>query len=96
MHDHPPDRPRRTSSDLGDHQKRAVGPWGCRRHRRTLRAAVDVTVEPLNGTAQPRVTIALDFEGHGIGKLLIPLVVRRQARARWVNLKRLKQRLETS
>jgi hypothetical protein len=26
------------------------------------------------------VTLALDFEAHGIGKLLVPLVVRRAAR----------------
>jgi uncharacterized protein YndB with AHSA1/START domain len=62
-----------------------------------IRAAVEVTVEPLNGTARSRVTIALDFEGHGIGKLLVPLVVRRQARGEMpANLNRLKQRLEAS
>jgi hypothetical protein len=42
------------------------------------------------------VTIALDFEGHGIGKLLIPLVVRRQARTEMPrNLQKLKERLES-
>ena len=62
-----------------------------------IRAAVDVTVEPLSGSARSRVTIALDFKGHGIGKLLVPLVVRRQARGEMpANLKRLKQRLEAS
>jgi uncharacterized protein YndB with AHSA1/START domain len=62
-----------------------------------IRAAVDVTVEPLNGTARSRVTIALEFEGHGIGKLLVPLVVRREARREMpANLKRLKDRLEAS
>jgi uncharacterized protein YndB with AHSA1/START domain len=62
-----------------------------------IRAAVDVTVEALDGTARSRVTIALDFEGHGIGKLLVPLVVRRQARGEMpANLNRLKQRLEAS
>ncbi len=40
-----------------------------------LRATVNVTVEPLEDTARSRVTIALDFEGHGIGKLLVPLAV---------------------
>jgi len=41
------------------------------------------------------VTIALDFEGHGIGKLLVPLVVRRQARNEMpANCRKLKQRLE--
>jgi hypothetical protein len=41
---------------------------------------VNVTVEPLIERARSRVTIELDFEGHEIGKLLVPLVVRRQAR----------------
>jgi uncharacterized protein YndB with AHSA1/START domain len=60
-----------------------------------IRAIVNVTVEPLNGSAQSRVTIALDFEGHGIGKLLVPLVVRRQARNEMpTNCRKLKQRLE--
>jgi uncharacterized protein YndB with AHSA1/START domain len=61
-----------------------------------IRAIVNVTVEPLNGSAQSRVTIELAFEGHGIGKLLVPLVIRRQARNEMPeNCRRLKQRLET-
>jgi len=35
--------------------------------------------EPLDDGARTRFTFELDFEGHGIGKLLVPLVVRRQA-----------------
>jgi uncharacterized protein YndB with AHSA1/START domain len=35
--------------------------------------------EPLDGGARTRLTFELDFEGHGIGKVLVPLVVRRQA-----------------
>ena len=62
-----------------------------------IRAIVNVTVEPLDGSAQSRVTIELDFEGHGIGKLLVPLVVRRQARHEMpANCRRLKQRIETT
>jgi uncharacterized protein YndB with AHSA1/START domain len=34
--------------------------------------------EPL-GDARTRFTFELDFEGHGLGKLLVPLYVRRQA-----------------
>lgn len=44
-------------------------------------AIVNVTVEPLDGSAQARVTIEVDFEGHGIGMLLVRLVVRRQAQS---------------
>jgi hypothetical protein len=44
-----------------------------------------------------RLTIALAFEGHGIGRLLVPLVVERQARREMpVNLAALKIRLEAS
>jgi Polyketide cyclase / dehydrase and lipid transport len=56
---------------------------------------VDGTIEPLGGGERSRVTIALDFKGRGIGRLLVPLVVRRQARAELPrNLQRLKERLE--
>jgi hypothetical protein len=60
----------------------------------TRRAIVDLTVEPL--TAQrSRLTISVDFTGHGIGKVLVPLVVRREARKEMpTNLATLKQRLE--
>ena len=71
--------------------------WAVRGIDGPIRAIVNVTVEPLNGGAQSRVTIELDFEGHGLGKLLVPLVVRRQARTEMpANLRRLKQRLESS
>jgi microcompartment protein CcmK/EutM len=55
---------------------------------------VDVTVRPL-GPDRSHLTIAVDFAGHGIGKLLVLLVVRRQARKEMPdNLARLKQHLE--
>ena len=68
--------------------------WGVRGIDGPIRAIVDLTVEPL--TAQrSRLTIAVDFAGHGIGKLLVPLVVRREARKEMpTNLAALKQRLE--
>ena len=40
-------------------------------------------------------TITIDFEGHGIGRVLVPLVVSREARKEMpANLAALKQRLE--
>lgn len=69
--------------------------WADRGIEGPIRAIVNVTVEPLEDSAQSRVTIELDFTGHGIGKLLVPLVVRRQARSEMPeNCRRLKQRLE--
>jgi uncharacterized protein YndB with AHSA1/START domain len=61
-----------------------------------IRARVDVTVEPLAGRPASKVTIDLDFEGHGIGKLLVPLVVKPQSRKEMKrNVARLKTNLET-
>ncbi|MEV6413582.1 SRPBCC family protein [Kribbella sp. NPDC051718] len=60
-----------------------------------IRATVDVVVEPLAGTEGTRLTISLDFEGHGIGKVLVPLLVRPQSRKEMQrNMTRLKARLE--
>ena len=70
--------------------------WGVRGIDGPIRAEVDVTVEPLDDDRRSRVTIEIDFVGHGIGQLLVPLVVRAQARREMpTNLKRLKKRLES-
>ena len=69
--------------------------WGVHGIDGPIRAIVNITVEPLKGSAQSRVTIELDFEGHGIGKFLVPLMVRRQAAKEMPgNLRKLKERLE--
>ena len=68
--------------------------WGVQGIDGPIRAAVDVTVEPVTETSS-RVTIAVNFEGHGIGKLLVPLVVRRQARKEMpANVEALNRRVE--
>ena len=59
--------PRRTSFKVMDGPIRPVG---------------KVDVEPLDEGARSRVTLELDFEGHGIGKLLLPIVRRDAAQAR--------------
>jgi hypothetical protein len=69
--------------------------WADRGIDGPVRAKVAVTVEPLADRSQSRVTIELDFVGHGIGKLLVPLIVRRQAASEMPeNMRRLKQQLE--
>ena len=55
----------------------APRPWGVRGIGGPIRGTVDLTVEPLTETNSP-LTIAVDFHGHGIGKLLVPLIVPRQ------------------
>jgi uncharacterized protein YndB with AHSA1/START domain len=60
-----------------------------------VRAIGKGTVEPV-GEGRSRFTMELDFEGHGIGKILVPLVVRRQAPSDLAqSLDRLKAQLES-
>jgi hypothetical protein len=60
-----------------------------------VRAIGKGTMEPVGDGARTRFTLELDFEGHGIGKLLIPLFVRRQAAKEMAESHRkLKERLE--
>jgi uncharacterized protein YndB with AHSA1/START domain len=69
--------------------------WGVRGVDGPIRAIVSVTVDSIDAGRRSRLTIDLDFEGHGIGKLLVPLAVRRQARNEMpTNLRALKDRLE--
>jgi uncharacterized protein YndB with AHSA1/START domain len=69
--------------------------WSVRGLDGPVRGNVKGTIEPLNDGNRSRVTIELDFEGHGIGKLVVPLVVRRQAQKELPkNVQRLKENLE--
>jgi carbon monoxide dehydrogenase subunit G len=71
--------------------------WSVRGVDGPVRAAVDVDVEPIGGGERSRVSITIDFNGHGIGKLVVPLVIRPQAAKEMnANMQRLKQRLEAS
>jgi hypothetical protein len=68
--------------------------WGVRWIDGPIRGIIDVTVEPVTST-RSRLTISVDFEGHGIGTVLVPLLVRPQARKEMPgNLARLKARVE--
>jgi hypothetical protein len=70
--------------------------WGVRGIDGPIRAIVDVSVEPL-GERSSRLSITVDFEGRGIGKVLVPLVIRREARKEMpANLAALKRRIEGS
>ena len=73
------------------------GSWAIRGIDGPVRGIVNGTVEALDDGARSRVTIELDFEGHGLGKLLVPLVVRRQAQKEMPrNLRNLKEQLESA
>lgn len=71
--------------------------WAIRGVDGPVRGHVQGTVAPLNDGSRSLVTIELDLEGHGIGKVLVPLVVRRQAQKEMpTNLRTLKHRLESA
>ena len=52
-------------------------------------------LDPIDDGRASRLTISIEFHGHGIGKLLVPLAISRQARKEMpANLERLKHRVE--
>ena len=59
-----------------------------------VRVVGAVTVEPLEGGARSKLTLELDFEGQGIGKLMAPLARRQAVKLVPGDEQRLKQRLE--
>jgi uncharacterized protein YndB with AHSA1/START domain len=68
--------------------------WSVRGLDGPIRAAVDVLVEPVTDS-RSRLTISVDFTGYGIGKVLVPLIVRREARKEMPdNIAVLKQLIE--
>jgi Polyketide cyclase / dehydrase and lipid transport len=68
--------------------------WGVRGIDGPIRAAVDVLVEPVTD-ARSRLTISVDFTGQGIGKILVPLMVRPEARKEMpANMAALRRRME--
>jgi hypothetical protein len=61
---------------------------------RVRRAALDVTVEPTS-EVRSHVSIVVDFVGHGIGRVLVPLMVGREAGKEMpANVAALKQRMD--
>jgi len=69
--------------------------WSVRSVGGPLVAIATGTIEPLDSGERSRVTVAFEFEEHGIGKLLVPLVVRPQVRRQLPrNEQRLKDLLE--
>jgi uncharacterized protein YndB with AHSA1/START domain len=66
--------------------------WAARGIDGPIRPHAVVTIEPLDGGTRSRVTFALDFEGHGVGVALLPVVrrlTRRGSPVSYGNLKRL-------
>ena len=69
--------------------------WSMRGIDGPVRGHVHGEITPLGDGSRSRVTMDLDVEGHGLGKVLVPLVVRPQLRKEIpVNERLLKERLE--
>jgi uncharacterized protein YndB with AHSA1/START domain len=68
--------------------------WAARGIDGPIRPNATITIEPLDGGTASRVTFALDFEGHGVGLPLLPLVRRQTRRGAPVSYRNLKQLLE--
>jgi uncharacterized protein YndB with AHSA1/START domain len=69
--------------------------WAIRGVDGPVRGNVNGTIEPLADGTRSRVTIELELQGHGIGKLLVPLFVKRKVENEMPrNMQHLKDRLE--
>jgi hypothetical protein len=69
--------------------------WVCHGVEGPFRPSAGITVEPLDDGTRSRITIALDFEGRGIGRLLPLDVIRRMAaKTAPRSYRNLKERLE--
>lgn len=68
--------------------------WSARGLDGPIRPIASVAVEPVGDGS--RVTFSLDFEGHGIGVGLLPLVRRQARRGAPVSYRNLKRLLESS
>jgi uncharacterized protein YndB with AHSA1/START domain len=69
--------------------------WSARGVSGPIRPSADITVEPLDDGTRSRVTFALDFEGHGAGVPLVPVVRRMAAKGAPTSYRNLKARLES-
>jgi uncharacterized protein YndB with AHSA1/START domain len=68
--------------------------WAARAVDGPVRPNATVTVEPLGDGAGSRVTFSLDFEGHGIGRPLLPMIRRQAVKQAPRSYRKLKERLE--
>jgi uncharacterized protein YndB with AHSA1/START domain len=68
--------------------------WAARGIDGPIRTHATITVEPVDGGTRSRITFTLDFEGHGLGVPLIPLVRRQAERGAPTSYQNLKKLLE--
>jgi uncharacterized protein YndB with AHSA1/START domain len=70
--------------------------WSVRGVDGPVRPNVDLTVEPLDGGTRSRLTFAFDYDGHAMGRALLPMVRRMTARVAPRSVARLKELLEAA
>ena len=70
--------------------------WAAQGIDGSIRPTASIVVEALDGGTRSRVTFTLDFEGHGLGVALLPLVRRQAARGAPVSYRNLKELLEAN
>jgi len=68
--------------------------WAMRGIDGPVRANVKLAVDPLSEGTQSRVTITVDFSGHGMGKALVPFIAQQARKEAPMNCRSLKERLE--
>lgn len=68
--------------------------WAVRAVDGPIRPNVALTVEPSSDGTASQATFTFDYQGHGIGELLLPLVRRMTAKAAPASLRNLKEYLE--
>jgi uncharacterized protein YndB with AHSA1/START domain len=68
--------------------------WAARGIDGLIRPHASIAIEPIDGGAASRVTFTLDFEGHGLGVALAPLVHRQAGRGAPRSYRALKELLE--
>jgi uncharacterized protein YndB with AHSA1/START domain len=69
--------------------------WAARGVDGPVRPRATVTIEPLPDGNGSRATFTLDFQGRGLGNLLLPMVRRMAAKGAPVSYRRLKELLES-
>jgi Polyketide cyclase / dehydrase and lipid transport len=68
--------------------------WAIRGIDGPIRAHVHVSVDPIEDGERSRVTIRLEFTGHGIGRLIVPMAVQQARKEVPESCEKLKKRLE--
>jgi uncharacterized protein YndB with AHSA1/START domain len=68
--------------------------WAIRGIDGPIRANVGVTVEPLGDGERSRVTLSIELEGHGVGRMIVPAIRREVAKQAPNSCRALKERLE--